>query len=87
MFLFVLPSLMMSVVQDHADRSLSNAALRGQPCIRNNASRSGEPSSLTSLFGRNASLIVPSAAQTFTIEPMICVGHQKEVHWPDDVSA
>ncbi|POY70888.1 hypothetical protein BMF94_6065 [Rhodotorula taiwanensis] len=25
--------------------------------------------------------------QTFTIEPMICVGHQKEVHWPDDWTA
>jgi hypothetical protein len=34
---------------------------------------------LTSLFGRNTWLTVPSAAQTFTIEPMICVGHQKEV--------
>ncbi|GAA5953933.1 hypothetical protein JCM3765_000699 [Sporobolomyces pararoseus] len=25
--------------------------------------------------------------QTFTIEPMICVGQQKEVHWPDNWTA
>ncbi|BGP54108.1 Methionine aminopeptidase 1 [Rhodotorula sphaerocarpa] len=25
--------------------------------------------------------------QTFTIEPMICVGNSKEVHWPDDWTA
>lgn len=27
------------------------------------------------------------AGMTFTIEPMICVGNQQEVHWPDNVSA
>lgn len=24
--------------------------------------------------------------QTFTIEPMICVGREKAMHWPDNVS-
>lgn len=26
------------------------------------------------------------AGMTFTIEPMICVGNQLEMHWPDNVS-
>jgi methionyl aminopeptidase len=26
------------------------------------------------------------AGMTFTIEPMICVGNQQEMHWPDNVS-
>lgn len=27
----------------------------------------------------------PHTPQTFTIEPMICVGQQKDMHWPDKV--
>ncbi|GAA5971567.1 hypothetical protein JCM11641_000644 [Rhodosporidiobolus odoratus] len=30
---------------------------------------------------------IMKVGQTFTIEPMICVGQQKEIHWPDNWTA
>jgi len=61
---------------------LSSTALRRQPRDGHDEARPG-PSCSPSL---TEPLTDPSILlQTFTIEPMICVGQQKEVHWPDNV--
>ncbi|GEM11708.1 methionyl aminopeptidase [Rhodotorula toruloides] len=58
-----------------------------QPCLPILGEMGSQRSYIVQHYAGNRASGTMRAGQTFTIEPMICAGVQKEKHWPDDWTA